>query len=192
MRCLRISLHQPAITVIDHLASWPAPLSPISVTAFAISIATAARDQTRFVAAASPSLPVTAPPAPDIGASTKCNPRLRASACSSRATLADAVVLSTAIASLAMPAKAPFSPSITPRKSSSLPTHEKTICAPAAASRGVLADLPPYSCAHCCAFFSCGVNGAAWPALARWHHRIAHHARPRRQTGGQPIVVLYS
>ncbi len=44
----------------------------------------------------------------------------------------------------AMPASAPSGPRITERRSSSLPTQENTNAAPAAASRGVGADAPPY------------------------------------------------
>ena len=47
---------------------------------------------------------------PDTGASTNCSALCRAAACNSRATLAEAVVWSTKIAPLAMPAKAPSSP----------------------------------------------------------------------------------
>jgi hypothetical protein len=62
--------------------------------------------------------------------------------------------LSKKIASFAMPAKAPSSPRTTLRRSSSLPTQAKTICAPSAASRGVAAMRPPYSSAQRSAFFS--------------------------------------
>ena len=74
------------------LASWPAPGSPMRVTALAKFIATG------FIsskAAASPphitvSAPFTAPAwPPDTGASTKCRPRAFAAAKSSRATSAD-------------------------------------------------------------------------------------------------------
>jgi hypothetical protein len=44
-----------------------------------------------------------------------------------------------------MPAKAPSAPSVTARRSSSLPTQAKTMSAPAEASRGVAAAAPPYS-----------------------------------------------
>ncbi len=84
----------------------------------------------------------------------KCSPSFLAAASSSRATLADAVVLSKATASRAMPANAPSAPRKTLRRSSSLPTQENTICAPAAASRGVRAALPPYSSTHWSAFLA--------------------------------------
>ena len=53
-----------------------------------------------------------------------------------------------------MPANAPSAPRNTLRRSSSLPTQENTICAPAAASRGVRAALPPYSSTHWSAFLA--------------------------------------
>ncbi|CFU03368.1 Uncharacterised protein [Bordetella pertussis] len=58
---------------------------------------------------------------------------------------------STKTAPACMPAKAPSAPSTTLRRSSSLPTQQNTICAPAAASRGVAAALPPNSAAQACA-----------------------------------------
>ncbi len=92
------------------LASWPAPESPSSVTAFAKAIATGC---ITAKGAASPphitvSTPLTAPAwPPETGASTKCRPCAAAAACSSRATAAEAVVWSTNTAPAAMPAKAP-------------------------------------------------------------------------------------
>ena len=127
------------------------------VTAFANAIATG---WARSKGAASPphmtvSAPLTAPAwPPETGASMKCRPRPRASAYSSRATRAEAVVSSNTMASLSRPAKAPSAPSMTLRRSSSLPTHEKTICASAAASRGVRAARPPNSSTHWSAFLA--------------------------------------
>ena len=56
---------------------------------------------------------------------------------------AEAVVLSTKIAPLPMPAKAPWAPSMTSRRSLSLPTQQNTNSWPSAASFGVVAALPP-------------------------------------------------
>jgi len=58
-----------------------------------------------------------------------------------------------------MPAKAPSGPSVTLRKSASLPTQQNTISAPFAASRGVAAlawapwvlGAPPNSASQACA-----------------------------------------
>ena len=69
-------------------------------------------------------------------------------AASWRATSAEAVVWSTKIAPDFMPAKAPCSPSTTERRSLSLPTQQKTMSAPAAASFGVGALAWPYSSTH--------------------------------------------
>ena len=73
-------------------------------------------------------------------------------AASSRATSAEAVVLSIRMVPSPMPAKAPSSPSTTPRRSSSLPTQENTISAPSAAWRGVGAAAPPCFAAQASAF----------------------------------------
>ena len=148
---------RPAIEIwLTILASCPEPLGPTSVTARPKAIATGCA---RANGSASPphitvSMPLTAPAwPPDTGASMKCRPRCLAAACSSRATSAEAVVSSKKIASLPMPAKAPSAPSATLRRSSSLPTQAKTICASRAASRGVAAMRPPYSSAQRSAFF---------------------------------------
>ena len=77
------------------LVSSPAPLGPMRVTARANAMATGLACSK---AAASPphitvSTPFCAPASPpDTGASTKCRPRERAAAASSRATSAEAVV----------------------------------------------------------------------------------------------------
>ena len=98
------------------------------------------------------SAPFTAPAwPPDTGASMKCRPRASASRCNWRATSAEAVVWSTKIAPGRMPAKAPSGPSVTARRSSSLPTQAKTMSAPAAASRGVGAEAPPYAASQAAA-----------------------------------------
>jgi len=89
---------------------------------------------------------------PETGASTKPRPRFCASASSSRATSAEAVVLSTKIAPGFIAAKAPSAPIVTARRSSSLPTQAKTKSCPAAASAGVGAMLPPCSATHFSAF----------------------------------------
>ena len=139
------------------LASWPEPLGPSSVTACANAPATGAI--VSKVACVPPhitvSMPFTAPAwPPDTGASMKPRPFEAASAASSRAMSADAVVWSTKIAPAFMPAKAPEmpSPTTTERRSSSLPTQANTMSAPAAAAAGVAADAPPYSATHCAAF----------------------------------------
>ena len=89
---------------------------------------------------------------PETGASTKASPLPFAVAASSRATSADAVVWSTKIAPAFIPANAPLAPSVTERRSSSLPTQAKTSSAPRAASAGVDALLPPWRATHSAAF----------------------------------------
>ena len=79
---------------------------------------------------------------PDTGASMKWRPCARAASASSRATLAEAVVWSTTMPSGSRPARMPSGPSTTERRSSSLPTQQKTISASAAAARGVAARRP--------------------------------------------------
>ena len=68
-----------------------------------------------------------------------------AAAAISLATSAEAVVWSTSVEPSAMPARAPSSPKTTERRSLSLPTHTMTASAPAAASRGVGAEEPPWA-----------------------------------------------
>ena len=63
-------------------------------------------------------------------------------------TLAEAVVWSTKIVPRPMPAKAPSGPSVTDRRSSSLPTQAKTMSCPPAAARGVGAARPPLAATH--------------------------------------------
>jgi len=58
----------------------------------------------------------------------------------------------TKVVPLFMPLNAPSGPNTTERTSSSLPTHSITKSHPDAASRGLGADLPPYSLVHCAAF----------------------------------------
>ena len=137
---------RPAIQIwFTILASCPAPLSPSRVTARAKAWATG---WAAAKAAASPphmtvSMPFCAPAwPPDTGASTNCRPSAAAAAFSSRATLAEAVVWSTKMVPACMPAKAPSAPSVTERRSSSLPTQQNTKSAPATASRGVF--LKPF------------------------------------------------
>ena len=146
----------PAMQIwLTIFASWPAPASPTRVTALAKCIATGwMRPKT---ASSPPHMTVNAPftaPAwpPETGASMKCRPCRVASAASSRATSAEAVVWSTRTAPGFMPAKAPSAPSTTERRSASLPTQQKTMSAPWAASRGVAADCPPNSATQACAF----------------------------------------
>ena len=99
------------------------------------------------------STPFTAPASPpDTGASRNPRSRSAATAASSRATSADAVVWSTKTAPALMPPKAPPSPTVTERTSSSLPTQANTISFPAAASAGVAACVPPNSPVHRVAF----------------------------------------
>ena len=99
------------------------------------------------------STPFTAPASPpDTGASMNPRPCSAATAASSRATSADAVVWSTNTVPVLIPSKAPPAPTVTERTSSSLPTHANTIPFPAAASAGVAALLPPNSSVHRAAF----------------------------------------
>ena len=88
---------------------------------------------------------------PETGASRKVKPRFFASASSSRATSAEAVVLSMKTAPAFIAEKAPSGPVVTARKSSSLPTQAKTKSCPAAAFAGVGAAVPPCSATHFCA-----------------------------------------
>ena len=142
----------PAIAIwLTILASWPEPLGPSSVIAFANAIATGLASAK--AAASPPHITVRAPLMaprfpPETGASTKRRPLPAAAAASSRATLAEAVVWSTKSAPVFMPAKAPPSPRVTERRSSSLPTHAKTMSAAAAAAAGVGALAPPWAATH--------------------------------------------
>ena len=112
---------------------------------------------------------------PETGASTNCRPRVRAARYSSRATSADAVVWSTKMAPGSMPANAPSAPSVTARRSSSLPTQQKTMSAPRAASRGVAAcawfwpPAPAYSAHQAIDLVAVRLYTVTWcPARARW------------------------
>ena len=97
--------------------------------------------------------PFTAPASPpDTGASRNPIPRSAATAATSRATSADAVVWSTKTAPGLIPSNAPLSSTVTERTSSSLPTQANTISFPAAASAGVAAARPPNSPVHRAAF----------------------------------------
>ena len=143
---------KPAMqTWLTILVSCPAPLSPIKVKALEKAMATGLA---RSNAAASPphitvNMPLMAPASPpETGASTKCTPLALAAANNSRATLAEAVVWSIRSAPAWVPAKAPSAPSMTERKSSSLPTQQNTMSAPMAASRGVAALAWPENSAH--------------------------------------------
>ena len=71
-----------------------------------------------------------------------------AAAYNSRAMLAEAVVLSMKTAPFFTALKAPLAPSVTSRRSLSLPTQQNTKSASLAASAGVGAVLPPYSLAQ--------------------------------------------
>jgi hypothetical protein len=61
-------------------------------------------------------------------------------------------VWSTKIAPWRIAPNAPCPPSVTARKSSSLPTQAKTISAPAAASAGLGFATPPCAATHASAF----------------------------------------
>jgi hypothetical protein len=89
---------------------------------------------------------------PETGASMKSKPRFFASAYSSRAITAEAVVWSTTMAPFSTPAKTPSLPSITSRRSLSLPTQAMTKSWPCAAALGVGALLPPCWATHFSAF----------------------------------------
>ena len=117
---------------------------------------------------------------PETGASRKPKPRAAAFSASSRATSAEAVVLSMKTAPFFIAWKAPSWPIVTARRSSSLPTQEKTKSLPAAASRGVAANAPPMLGDP---FLGLGggavVDGDVVAALVLEvaGHRIAHHAK---------------
>ncbi len=85
---------------------------------------------------------------PETGASMKWRPFSVVAASSSRATSAEAVVLSMRVAPFFMPSSTPSLPTVTARRSSSLPTQVKTKSASFAASAGVRKALPPNSAAH--------------------------------------------
>ncbi|MNL67982.1 hypothetical protein D3C87_1926340 [compost metagenome] len=78
----------------------------------------------------------------------KPQPLALAAASSSRATSAEAVVLSIRTAPAFMPDSAPSASVVTDRRSSSLPTQVKTKSASLAASAGVAAALPPNCATH--------------------------------------------
>src|SRR5882672_1851767 len=137
---------RPAMQIwLTILVSCPAPEGPSSVTALAKWAITGFA---RSKAVDSPptitvSWPFSAPACPpDTGASRNSKPRFFASAASSRATFAEAVVWSTKIVPFPIFWKAPFGPSVTSRKSGSSPTQENTISAPSAALAGVSARRP--------------------------------------------------
>jgi hypothetical protein len=107
----------------------------------------------RKVASSPPHITVNTPfsaPAwpPETGASMKCRPLALQAASSSRATSAEAVVLSMRVAPGFMPSSTPSLAVVTERKSSSLPTQVKTKSASFAASAGVRNAVPPNSAAH--------------------------------------------
>jgi hypothetical protein len=115
------------------------------------------------------SAPFSAPACPpETGASTKAAPPSRAAADSSRATAAEAVVWSTKTAPDASAPNAPSGPSVTARRSSSFPTHAKTISAPSAAAAGVGADRCPCFDVQASARDALRLNTVTWwPAAAR-------------------------
>ena len=82
----------------------------------------------------------------------KPKPRSDATAASSCATSAEAVVWSTKTEPARIPPNAPPSPTVTARTSSSLPTQANTISLPSAASAGVAARFPANSSDHRAAF----------------------------------------
>ena len=99
------------------------------------------------------STPFTAPASPpDTGASRNPRSPSAATAASSRATSAEAVVWSTNTVPAPIPSNAPPAPTVTERTSSSLPTQANTISFPAAAAAGVAAAFPPNSSVHRVAF----------------------------------------
>ena len=96
-------------------------------------------------------------------------PASRALLWGSRAAFADAVVLSTRIVPRLMPTSAPLSPSTTLRKSLSFRTQTKTISFPFAASREVLAVLPPNFFTHLAALVDMRFYTVTLcPPLLRW------------------------
>ena len=95
------------------------------------------------------SWPFSAPACPPLtGASRNPTPLAAATAASSRARSADAVVWSMSTEPADMPASTPSSPSVTLRTSASLPTQTNTKSAPAAACAGVGAVRPTCSADH--------------------------------------------
>ena len=107
---------------------------------------------------------------PETGASMNLKPFSLAASANSRASSAEAVVLSMSVAPGFMPAKMPSSPWTTEWTSSSLPTHMKTKSASLAASRGVGAWPPPYWAAHFSAFAAVRFQTVtSWsPLVFRW------------------------
>src|SRR4029453_17806975 len=103
---------------------------------------------------------------PETGASTKPKPRSFACALSSRAISAEAVVWSTKTAPFFTPWKAPFGPSVTSRRSLSLPTQHMTKSWPSAAALGVAALRPPCCATHFCALAAVRLyTVTSWPPL---------------------------
>src|SRR5262249_15777439 len=103
---------------------------------------------------------------PETGASMKPNPCSFACASSSRAISAEAVVWSTNTAPFFTPWKAPFDPSVTSRRSLSLPTQHITKSWPSAAAFGVAALRPPYCPTHFCALAAVRLyTVTSWPPL---------------------------
>ena len=188
----------PAIAIwLTILASWPEPLGPSSVIALANAIASGLASANAF--SSPPHMTVSAPLMaprlpPETGASMNVDPFFCASAASSRATSAEAVVWSTKIVPDVMPAKAPSAPSVTERRSSSLPTQQNTISAPRAASAGVAPLLPPCLATHAADFGRGAVVDrdamAGRGEVAR--HWVAHDAQAEEGdvARGDPVVGL--
>src|ERR1700751_140430 len=90
-----------------------------------------------------------------------------------------------------MPSNAPFWPSITSRRSLSLPTQAMTKSWPAAASFGGRAALPPCCGTHLSALAAGGcVPGAAGAprALEVARHREPHPAEPDKRDLRHPVL----
>ena len=137
----------PAIAIwLTILASCPEPLGPSSVIALANAIATGFAASN--AAASPPHITVSAPfDRADVAAGDRRVDECRPSSCrrapaSSRATLAEAVVWSTKTAPWLHAGEGAVAPSVTERRSSSLPTqaeHESRAVARPRAAVGALA-----------------------------------------------------
>src|SRR5690606_28092582 len=138
------------------------------------------------------STPFSAPACPpETGASRKSNPPADAAAASSRATSAEAVVLSMKIAPFFIAAKAPSSPIVTWRRSSSLPTQAKTKSLSLAASAGVLARVPPCSAIHFSAFATVRLyTVTSWPPLCLRCAAMGYPITPRPRNATFAITYL--
>ena len=98
---------------------------------------------------------------------------------------------STSTAPLPMPSKAPLVPSVTSRRSSSLPTQTMTKSWPSAAAFGVGAALPPYCSTHFSALAAVRLNTVtSWPPLVLRCPAMGKPITPRPRNATFAIALL--